>query len=99
MINGLQVCEAIERARDKFLRKHPAFNTSSLKGRNHIPRTVFISHALDKIVAKFACNNLSEQLSGGYMMGYSTIYPSEFAEILSEEIGVPIDILVNNMDV
>jgi hypothetical protein len=89
----------IEKARDKFLRAYPNFKVESLKGRNHVRRTVLISAAMEQLVSRYAGNNLSTTLSGGYMAGYSTIWPTEFIEIIAQNTGIPIELLVNNVNV
>lgn len=99
MIDVDDIVTAVEKARDKFLRLNRNFNSASLKGRNHLRRTVFVSHVMDTLVSRYAGNNLSQQLSGGFYNSYSTIYPTDFVEMLAQEMGVPIEILVNNVDV
>ena len=99
MIQLSDAVASIEKARDKFLRKYPNFNVATLKGRNHVPRTVFIAHAMEILTDKYAGNNLSTQLSGGYMSGYSTIWPTEFAQMVADDMGIPIELLVNNVNV
>jgi uncharacterized protein YvpB len=99
MIDKNDICKGIERARDKFLRLNRNFNTASLKGRNHVQRTAFASCVMDNLANRYAGNNLSNQLAGSFGQSYCTIWPTAFVEIVAEEIGVPIEILVNNVDV
>jgi hypothetical protein len=93
------IVRAIEIARDRFLKRNPSFSTASLKGRNHIRRTSFISWDLTDTVRRYAYNNLANELAGSFGQSQITIYPTEFVEYIAEELDIPLSLLVNQENI
>ena len=99
MIKMEDIAFAAHKAQQKFYARNPKFSSKNLKGRNHIKRTVVISNLVSIVLSKNTKPELSTELSGGYMAGYMTIYPTEFVELLAEELELPVSLLVNSVNV
>ena len=99
MLRAEEIAFAVHKAQHRFLVANPKYSSELLKGRNHLRRTVLATNFVSIIVGKNTKPEMSAQLSAGLYQGYCTIYPTDFIEILSEELQLPIAMLVNNVNV
>ena len=97
MEEQMDIISCIEKARNKYLKANPNFQPKNLKGRNHVQRTRFVSIMRDNLASRFAGNNLSDLRHNGYQGTYR-IWPSDFVDMLADEMGVSVALLVNDID-